>query len=261
MIAQKYPECRDAKERRTAVAALLSAGVPARVAAEQADKELPKAGETMVVTGTAMKVEVPMAETPVPSPWSIAKSWTSTPYSKLDESLRYRSGVLPVLWFRTRMLTGSRCGLRCGFLPGWQPPVQHRLLCLDPGTLRPGERGTAQRPGLHSVRRSPPGGVINAISKRPTATPQGLVNLQLGNRDLRQVGVDVSDSLTDNSRYRLVALYNERDGVLDGTYNERAYLAPSVTLDISDRTTLTLLSSFKHDEGVPTNGFFPVYGT
>ena len=33
------------------------------LAAEQ-PKELPKASETMVVTGTAMKVEVPMAETP-----------------------------------------------------------------------------------------------------------------------------------------------------------------------------------------------------
>ncbi|MFS1161598.1 TonB-dependent siderophore receptor, partial [Aeromonas salmonicida] len=102
---------------------------------------------------------------------------------------------------------------------------------------------------------------INAISKRPTATPQGQLDLQMGSRDLRQIGVDVSDALTDNSRYRLVALYSERDGVLNDTYNDRVYLAPSVTLDISDRTSLTLLASFKHDEGVPTNGFFPVYGT
>ena len=29
---------------------------------------------------------------------------------------------------------------------------------------------------------APPESVINAISKRPTATPQGLVNLQLGSR-------------------------------------------------------------------------------
>lgn len=169
---------------------------------------------------------------------------------KLDESLRYRSGVLSQSygsdtdadWFKVRgfdaasYLDGNRL-FSTGYYV-WTPEpfgLESVEVLKGPASILYGE--------------APPGGVINAISKRPTATPQGLVNLQLGNRDLRQVGVDVSDSLTDNSRYRLVALYNERDGVLDGTYNERAYLAPSVTLDISDRTTLTLLSSFKHDEG------------
>ncbi|MFM5136870.1 TonB-dependent siderophore receptor, partial [Aeromonas rivipollensis] len=181
---------------------------------------------------------------------------------QLDESVRYRSGVLTGLygsdnntdWFKIRgfdaasYLDGNRL-FGTGYYV-WTPEpfgLESVEVLKGPASILYGE--------------APPGGVINSISKRPTATPQGLVNLQLGNRDLRQVGVDFSDDLTDDSRYRMVALYKERDGVLDGTYNERAYLAPSVTLDISDRTSLTLLASFLHDEGVPTNGFFPVYGT
>ena len=263
MIAQKNTPNAVMRKRGAQLLPLscLLASLPV-LAAEQADKELPKAGETMVVTGTAMKVEVPMAETPRAVSVVNREELDQHAVLKLDESLRYRSGVLSQSygsdtdadWFKVRgfdaasYLDGNRL-FGTGYYV-WTPEpfgLESVEVLKGPASILYGE--------------APPGGVINAISKRPTATPQGLVNLQLGNRDLRQVGVDVSDSLTDNSRYRLVALYNERDGVLDGTYNERAYLAPSVTLDISDRTTLTLLSSFKHDEGVPTNGFFPVYGT
>ncbi|MFQ2720263.1 TonB-dependent siderophore receptor [Aeromonas caviae] len=263
MIAQKNTPNAVTRKRGAQLLPLscLLASLPV-LAAEQADKELPKAGETMVVTGTAMKVEVPMAETPRAVSVVNREELDQHAVLKLDESLRYRSGVLSQSygsdtdadWFKVRgfdaasYLDGNRL-FSTGYYV-WTPEpfgLESVEVLKGPASILYGE--------------APPGGVINAISKRPTATPQGLVNLQLGNRDLRQVGVDVSDTLTDNSRYRLVALYNERDGVLDGTYNERAYLAPSVTLDISDRTTLTLLSSFKHDEGVPTNGFFPVYGT
>ncbi|WP_265452152.1 TonB-dependent siderophore receptor [Aeromonas salmonicida] len=231
------------------------------VLAEQ-PKELPKASETMVVTGTAMKVEVPMAETPRAVSVVNREELDQHAVLKLDEALRYRSGVFTGLygsdndadWFKVRgfdaasYLDGNRL-FSTGYYV-WTPEpfgLESVEVLKGPASILYGE--------------APPGGVINAISKRPTATPQGQLDLQMGSRELRQIGVDVSDALTDNSRYRLVALYSERDGVLNDTYNDRVYLAPSVTLDISDRTSLTLLASFKHDEGVPTNGFFPVYGT
>ncbi|MFM4805458.1 TonB-dependent siderophore receptor [Aeromonas bivalvium] len=223
---------------------------------------LPKASETMVVTGTAMKVEVPMAETPRAVSVVNREELDQHAVQQLDEAVRYRSGVLTGLygsdnntdWFKVRgfdaasYLDGNRL-FGTGYYV-WTPEpfgLESVELLKGPASILYGE--------------APPGGVINAISKKPTATPQGLLDLQLGSRDHRQIGVDVSDALTDDSRYRMVALYKERDGVLDGTYNERAYLAPSVTFDLSDRTSLTLLASFLHDEGVPTNGFFPVYGT
>ena len=114
---------------------------------------------------------------------------------KLDESLRYRSGVLSQSygsdtdadWFKVRgfdaasYLDGNRL-FSTGYYV-WTPEpfgLESVEVLKGPASILYGE--------------APPGGVINAISKRPTATPQGLVNLQLGNRDLRQVGVDVSDT-------------------------------------------------------------------
>ena len=231
------------------------------VLAVEPPKELLKASETMLVTGTAMKVEVPMAETPRAVSVVNREDLDQHAVQQLDESLRYRSGVLSGLygsdnntdWFKVRgfdaasYLDGNRL-FGTGYYV-WTPEpfgLESVEVLKGPASILYGE--------------APPGGVINAISKRPTAARR-LLDLQLGSRDHRQIGVDVSDALTDNSRYRMVALYKERDGVLDGTYNDRVYLAPSVTFDLSDRTSLTLLASFLHDEGVPTNGFFPVYGT
>ncbi|HHQ4625482.1 MULTISPECIES: TonB-dependent siderophore receptor [Aeromonas] len=261
MIAQKYTTG-PGKKGAFGVLSLSGLLVSLPLMAEQTTAELPKASETMVVTGTAMKVEVPMAETPRAVSVVNREELDQHAVLQLDEAIRYRSGVLTGLygsdnntdWFKVRgfdaasYLDGNRL-FGTGYYV-WTPEpfgLESVEVLKGPASILYGE--------------APPGGVINAISKRPTATPQGQVDLQLGSRDHRQVGVDVSDALSDNSRYRMVALYKERDGVLTGTYNDRVYLAPSVTFDLSDRTSLTLLASFLHDEGVPTNGFFPVYGT
>ena len=261
MIAQKYTTG-PGKKGAFGVLSLSGLLVSLPLMAEQAAAELPKASETMVVTGTAMKVEVPMAETPRAVSVVNREELDQHAVLQLDEALRYRSGVLTGLygsdnntdWFKVRGFDAA------SYLDGSiQFGSGYYLWTPEPFGLESVEVLKGPASMLYGV--APPGGVINAISKRPTATPQGQVDLQLGSRDHRQVGVDVSDALSDNSRYRMVALYKERDGVLTGTYNDRVYLAPSVTFDLSDRTSLTLLASFLHDEGVPTNGFFPVYGT
>ncbi|MEV3829932.1 ligand-gated channel [Aeromonas allosaccharophila] len=261
MIAQKYTSG-PGKKGTFGVLSLSGLLVSLPLMAEQAAAELPKASETMVVTGTAMKVEVPMAETPRAVSVVNREELDQHAVLQLDEALRYRSGVLTGLygsdnntdWFKVRGFDAA------SYLDGSiQFGSGYYLWTPEPFGLESVEVLKGPASMLYGV--APPGGVINAISKRPTATPQGQVDLQLGSRDHRQVGVDVSDALSDSSRYRMVALYKERDGVLTGTYNDRVYLAPSVTFDLSDRTSLTLLASFLHDEGVPTNGFFPVYGT
>ncbi|MFM5053316.1 TonB-dependent siderophore receptor [Aeromonas veronii] len=261
MIAQKYTTG-PGKKGAFGVLSLSGLLVSLPLMAEQTTAELPKASETMVVTGTAMKVEVPMAETPRAVSVVNREELDQHAVLQLDEAIRYRSGVLTGLygsdnntdWFKVRGFDAASY-LDGSILFG----SGYYLWTPEPFGLESLEVLKGPASMLYGV--APPGGVINAISKRPTTTPQGLVDLQLGSRDHRQVGVDVSDALSDNSRYRMVALYKERDGVLTGTYNDRVYLAPSIAFDLSDRTSLTLLASFLHDEGVPTNGFFPVYGT
>ncbi|TGY50486.1 TonB-dependent siderophore receptor [Rodentibacter caecimuris] len=105
------------------------------------------------------------------------------------------------------------------------------------------------------------GGLINLITKRPTTEPKGEVNFKLGNRHERGISADISNKATENVRYRLVADYNKKQGELRSTWLENYYFAPSLTWDISNRTSLTLLASVQKDVGVPTTGFFPMQGT
>ena len=117
MIAQKNTQNAVMRKKGAQLLPLscLLASLPV-LAAEQADKELPKAAETMVVTGTAMKVEVPMAETPRAVSVVNREELDQHAVLKLDESLRYRSGVLSQSsgsdtdadWFKVRGFDAAR---------------------------------------------------------------------------------------------------------------------------------------------------------
>ena len=219
---------------------------------------------TTVVTATALKVDTPLVETPRPVSSVNREELETRNVQQLDETFRYRSGVLSghygsdnnTDWFKVRgfdqaTYQDSLRLYRTGYYQ-WLPET-YGLESVDvfkgPTSILYGE--------------APSGGMINAVSKRPTDEPRGEFEIQAGNRDHRQLGIDTSGPVTESGdvRYRFVGLYKERDGDLDGTDNERYYFAPSLEWDLSDDTQLTLLSSFQKDDGVPVNPFKLPYGT
>ena len=107
------------------------------------------------------------------------------------------------------------------------------------------------------------GGVVNLVSKRPKTEPAGEVKIGLGTDKRGSIAADYSGVLTeDNSvRYRVVAQARREDSQIEFANMKHYYFAPSLTWDISDNTNLTLLASYQHEKGRPTNGFLPAYGT
>ncbi len=214
------------------------------------------------ITGTALKVDVPLSETPRPASVVGREELDDRNVQSLDESFRYRAGVLSghygadndTDWFKVRGFDHStyQDGLRIyreGYFQ-WLPEpfgLERVEVLKGPASVLYGE--------------APPGGIINAVSKRPSEEPGGILELQAGNRDHRQLNLDSTGALTDNADYRVVAVYKDREGDLDHTENERFYLAPSVSIDLTDSTSLTVLSSYQKDDGVPVNGFKLPYGT
>ncbi|MCL5426837.1 MAG: TonB-dependent receptor plug domain-containing protein, partial [Gammaproteobacteria bacterium] len=170
-------------------------------------QEASTSNETVVVTATALKVETPLVETPRPVSSVDREELETRNVQQLDETFRYRAGVLAghygsdnnTDWFKVRGFDQStyQDGLRIyreGFYQ-WLPEpygLERVDVFKGPSSILYGE--------------APPGGLINAVSKRPTDTPQGEVNLQLGNRNHRQVGIDTSGPLgeSDDVRYRMV---------------------------------------------------------
>lgn len=105
------------------------------------------------------------------------------------------------------------------------------------------------------------GGTINLVSKRPMKDIAGELNVSVGNFDRRTISGDYNGVISDSVRYRLVGLYSKMDYPIDYTGMEQFYFAPSLTWDITDRTSLTILASVLKKKGTPTNGFMPGYGS
>ncbi len=183
---------------------------------------------------------------------------------KLDSALFYEAGILSQpqgldnksQWFKVRGFDASQTLDGTALAPNgffvWEPEIYglERLEIIK---------------GSNSFNygATKSGGNVNLVSKRPTKTPKGELNLSAGNLDQREVSADYSGILNedDSLRYRLVGLYRQADSMIEGAYMKHYYFAPSLTWDISDQTNLTLLSSYLKKDGVPTAGFLPLWGT
>ncbi|WP_437880251.1 TonB-dependent siderophore receptor [Pseudomonas sp. LRF_L74] len=107
-----------------------------------------------------------------------------------------------------------------------------------------------------------PGGLVNLVSKRPTAESRGEVQLSYGSHNRRQLALDVSGPLSDDGNVlgRLVMLGRNADSQVEKIPDDRIYVAPSLTFNFSDATALTLLSSYQRDRTMMSLGY-PAAGT
>lgn len=91
-----------------------------------------------------------------------------------------------------------------------------------------------------------PGGMVNRVSKRPTATPVQEVEVQAGNYQHRQAQFDIGGSLDDQDTqlYRLVGVLRDAETSVEQVDNDIGLLAPSFTWQLDDATRLTLLGQY-----------------
>lgn len=106
-----------------------------------------------------------------------------------------------------------------------------------------------------------PGGLINAVSKRPTNEPLREINVQAGSFDHKQISADFSDTLDEDGEwsYRLTMLHRNSNTFIDHVPDDRTYIAPTLKWQPNEDTSLTLLSEYQRDQsiyvfGLPTNG-------
>jgi iron complex outermembrane receptor protein len=107
-----------------------------------------------------------------------------------------------------------------------------------------------------------PGGVINTVSKRPSADMLKELSVTLGSNQRRQLAADYGGTLDDAGvwTYRLTGLARKGDSVADFGDDDRTYLAPALAWRPSAATSLTLLSSYQHSK-VTDNGSLPIAGS
>ncbi len=96
-----------------------------------------------------------------------------------------------------------------------------------------------------------PGGLINAVTKKPLNEPFYEAELQVGSRGFVRPRIDISGPLTSDRSllYRLNALYLRDDGFRNfDTDIQRYFVAPSVTWKIGDRTDLNFQLEYLNDQ-------------
>ncbi|GAA0812523.1 hypothetical protein GCM10009111_06600 [Colwellia asteriadis] len=101
------------------------------------------------------------------------------------------------------------------------------------------------------------------VSKRPLAEGKKEVELQLGSDDHKQIAADFSGKLSADGDwlYRLVTLVRDADLSSEDLKNDRVFIAPSLTWQPTEQTSLTLLSQYLDaDAGAVWPGY-PLEGT
>lgn len=183
---------------------------------------------------------------------------------KLDQALQYQAGVLSepfgadnkVEWFKIRgfdasvSLDGTPTSPNGYFV--WKPEVF-------------GLESVEVVKGANSLifGASESGGIVNLVTKRPHKERALQLNTEVGNQKRFGASVDYNDIANSDGTvyYRLVAQARREDGMQRETNMKSYYLAPSVTMEFTPQTSLTLLGSVQREDGRPTNGFLPAYGT
>ncbi|MBZ8142026.1 TonB-dependent siderophore receptor [Rubrivivax gelatinosus] len=90
-----------------------------------------------------------------------------------------------------------------------------------------------------------PGGLVNAVSKRPTVAPLNELNLEFGSYDRRQLSGDFGGAIDADGRWswRLTALARDADNWVHDVPDDKRYVAPALSWQPDADTRLTLLAS------------------
>lgn len=112
-----------------------------------------------------------------------------------------------------------------------------------------------------------PGGIIDAVTKRPTSTPLHEIEILGGSYDRIQGAFDIGGPATEDGTwlYRLTGLVRDSGTQIDYSPDNRIYIAPAVTWQPNANTSLTLLANYQKTEkggseqSIPmANSLFPL---
>ncbi len=111
--------------------------------------------------------------------------------------------------------------------------------------------------------RVEPGGLINAITKQPLATPYYSLNQQFGSYDLFRTSIDATGPLTkdDTLLYRVNASFQSNNSFRELVSGENVFFAPVLKWNISPRTQVTLEVEYQRDLSIQDDQTLPFDGT
>lgn len=105
-----------------------------------------------------------------------------------------------------------------------------------------------------------PGGTVNVVTKQPLNDYQGEASMEYGSYDKRRATLDVTGPISDSVRARLNLAYQEGDSSVDSLDYRRVFVAPNVTMDLTETTNLTIEGSYSANDWTAIQGGTPIQG-
>jgi iron complex outermembrane recepter protein len=214
-------------------------------------------------SASGTKTDTPILTTPQSISVVTKDQIQSQGAQNIVESLRYTPGVTLDTYGATTFFDSLK-------LRGFEVPryLDGLRLPLDPGTQFAYPRIETYGLERLEVLRGPssglygqtdPGGLINMVSKRPTATPQGEIVGTFGSFDRFQGAFDTSGPIDKNGEflYRLVGLARSTDGQQDFVHENKVFIAPSLTWRPTNDTSFTILSHYSNIENKGWQQYVP----
>jgi len=182
----------------------------------------------------------------------------------LDDAVRYMPGV-------TASSYGSDTRADWLRVRGFEPTQFLDGLPLPKGVYANPKQETWNLDRLSVLRgpassvygQTPPGGLLDMVSRRPTAIESNEINLQYGSDNYRQINFANTGKIDDEGQflYSLSGVVRDSGTQIDHVDNKRYNIAPSLTWNIDPDTQFTLLTQFTRDDTGITSQFLPVQGT
>ncbi|MFH5925579.1 TonB-dependent siderophore receptor [Roseomonas xinghualingensis] len=228
-------------------------------------------GYVAPVTTTGSKTDTPLIEAPQSVSVVTRDQIDDQAALSVSQALRYTAGVLGEVRPSARydsvfvrgfggqgtgaafvnFLDGLRQGRGLYFgVPNTDPWLLERIEVLrGPASVLYGQTGV--------------GGLVNLVSRRPSAAHVNEVRIEAGSHALLQTAFDLGGALTEDGKflYRLTGIARKSNTQFDYTQEERIAIAPALTWRPDDNTSITFLASYQYD---PEGGFYnfvPATGT
>ena len=217
-------------------------------------------------SASATKTDTPIIEVPRSISVVTADQVEAQKVNNIRESLRYTPGLVPeVLGVdnRSTEITYRGFGSDKALYRDGMNIQSQGFTALEPDTYGLERIEVLRGPASTLFGQNAPGGLVNAVTKRPTDTFFSEAQLLGGSHEQVEGRFDVGGPVMDNGKVlvRLTGLHRDGDTQIDFVDESRTFIAPAATIRLTDRTNLTLLGHFQNDESGSLLQFLPASGT
>ncbi|PMU85684.1 MULTISPECIES: TonB-dependent siderophore receptor [unclassified Pseudomonas] len=224
----------------------------------------PVQGYLATRTAAGTKTDTALVEAPRSISVATREQMQDRNVQNLDDAVKYMPGIVSASygsdtrydWMRVRGFEPTQ------FLDGLPLP---RGVYANPKaeTWNLDRLALLRGPASSVYGQTPPGGLLDMVSRRPSAESSHAIQVQYGSDNYRQINFASTGKIDDEGQflYGVSGVVRDAGTQVDHIDNKRYNIAPSLVWNIDPDTQLTLLSQFTRDDTGTTSQFLPIQGT